>query len=168
MNTSGPSITKREKAELLSEKVERCAVLFESNDETLHGWLYLPRIRPPGSRLPGIVTANAMTGIKEINLPEYARLFAEAGFAAITFDYRYWGESSGEPRYHLAPMEHREDIRSALTFLSDQPEVDPARIGGWGISMGEGTCCSLPPGSRASKPSWQHRLGSILKKKASY
>lgn len=71
------------------------------------------------------MTANAMTGIKEINLPEYARLFAEAGFATITFDYRYWGESSGEPRYHLAPMEHRTDISSALMFLSDQPEMDP-------------------------------------------
>ena len=123
MNISGPDRTKRDKAEFLSDKVERCAVSFESEDETLHGWLYLPRIRSLGSKLPGIVTANAMTGIKEINLPEYARLFAEAGFATITFDYRYWGESSGEPRYHLAPMEHRADIRSALAFLSDQLEV---------------------------------------------
>lgn len=97
MNTSDMGITKREKAELLSNKVERFAVLFESDGETLHGWLYLPRIRPSVSRLPSIVTANAMTGIKEINLPEYARLFAEAGFATITFNYRYWGESSGEP-----------------------------------------------------------------------
>ncbi len=154
MNTSGPDRTKRDKAEFLSDKVERCAVSFESEDETLHGWLYLPRIRSLGSKLPGIVTANAMTGIKEINLPEYARLFAEAGFATITFDYRYWGESSGEPRYHLAPMEHRVDIRSALAFLSDQPEADPNRIGGWGISMGGGHMLFLA--------TWEPRFKAVV------
>ena len=154
MNISGPSITKRENAELLSDKVERCAVLFESDGETLHGWLYLPRIISPGSKLPGIVTANAMTGIKEINLPEYAQLFAEAGFATVTFDYRYWGESSGEPKYHLAPMEHRADILNALTFLSDQPEVDPDRIGGWGISMGGGHMLFLA--------TWEPRFKAVV------
>ncbi len=95
-----------------------------------------------------------MTGIKEINLPEYARLFAEAGFATITFDYRYWGGSSGEPRYHLAPMEHRTDISSALTFLSDQPEVDPDRIGGWGISMGGGHMLFLA--------TWEPRFKAVV------
>jgi fermentation-respiration switch protein FrsA (DUF1100 family) len=147
-------INKREKAEFLSDKVERCAVSFESNGETLRGWLYLPRIRQSGRKLPGIVTANAMTGIKGINLPDYCQLFAEAGFAAIAFDYRYWGESSGEPRYHLAPMEHREDIRSALTFLSEQPEVDPDRIGGWGVSMGGGHMLFLA--------TWEPRFKAIV------
>jgi fermentation-respiration switch protein FrsA (DUF1100 family) len=154
MHTSIPGINKREKAEFLSDKVERCAVSFESDGETLRGWLYLPRIRQSGKKLPGIVTANAMTGVKEINLPDYSQLFAEAGFATIAFDYRYWGESSGEPRYHLAPMEHREDIRSALTFLSDQPEVDPDRIGGWGVSMGGGHMLFLT--------TWEPRFKAIV------
>jgi dipeptidyl aminopeptidase/acylaminoacyl peptidase len=146
----------RGKAEAISENAERSAVSFKSNGETLRGWLYLPihsKI-PPGKRLPGIVTANAMTGIKEINLPEYAQLFAEAGFAVIAFDYRYWGESSGEPRYHLAPMEHRADISSALTFLSQQPEVDPGRIGGWGISMGGGHMLFLA--------TWEPRFKAVV------
>lgn len=52
MNTSGPGIPQREKVELLSDKVERCAVLFESDGETLHCWLYLPRIRLPGVDCP--------------------------------------------------------------------------------------------------------------------
>ncbi|HWQ20126.1 MAG TPA: alpha/beta hydrolase, partial [Methanotrichaceae archaeon] len=111
-------------------------VAFKSGGETLRGWLYLPSKIPTGKRLPAIVTANAMTAVKEINLPEYAERFAKAGFATIIFDYRYWGESSGEPRYHLSPMEQREDITNALTFLASQPEVDPNRIGGWGISLG--------------------------------
>jgi fermentation-respiration switch protein FrsA (DUF1100 family) len=114
----------------------RRAAAFPSDGETLRGWLYLPAGLQPGQRVPGIVTANALTGVKEINLPTYAERFAASGFATVIFDYRYWGESSGEPRYHIAPMEFRTDISAALTFLADQPEVDPDRVGGWGISMG--------------------------------
>jgi pimeloyl-ACP methyl ester carboxylesterase len=151
-----PETSPRGKAEVVSENAERSAVSFKSNGETLRGWLYLPTPSkiPPGKRLQGIVTANAMTGIKEINLPEYSRLFAEAGFAVIAFDYRYWGESSGEPRYHLAPMEHRADISSALTFLAQQPEVDPGRIGGWGISMGGGHMLFLA--------TWEPRFKAVV------
>ena len=91
-----------------------------------------------GNRAPGIVTANALTGINEINLPEYALRFAAAGFPTLIFDHRYWGESTGTPRFHVVPMEQREDIQSAISFLTRQPEIDPGRIGGWGISMGGG------------------------------
>ena len=114
----------------------RQAVTIPSDSETLQGWLYLPSSYQPGTKLPGIVTANALTGIKEINLVQYAERFAAAGFATLVFDYRYWGESSGEPRFHVAPMEFRADIRAALDFLAARPEVDANRIGGWGISMG--------------------------------
>ena len=142
------------KAEAVSDDVMRKAILFGSDDETLRGWLYLPSRVPAGKRLPAIVTANAMTGVKEINLPDYAEMFAEAGFAAIAFDYRYWGESSGEPRYHIAPMEHRRDISNAITFLAAQPEVDPDRIGGWGISIGCGHMLFLA--------TWEPRFKAIV------
>ncbi len=125
-----------EKTEKVSKKVNRRAVTFPSEGETLRGWLYFPADIKPGRKLPGIVTANALSGIKEINLPQYAERFAAAGFITVIFDYRYWGESSGEPHFHVAPMEFRTDISAALTFLAQQPEVDPNRIGGWGISMG--------------------------------
>jgi dienelactone hydrolase len=67
---------------------------------------------------------------------QYAERFAAAGFVTLVFDYRYWGESSGEPRFHVAPMEFRTDIRAGIDFLAARPEVDANRIGGWGISMG--------------------------------
>jgi pimeloyl-ACP methyl ester carboxylesterase len=95
-----------------------------------------------------------MTGVKEINLPDYAERFAKAGFAAITFDYRYWGESSGEPRNHIAPMEQRRDISNALTTLAAQPEVDPNRIGGWGISIGGGHMLFLA--------TWEPRFKAVV------
>ena len=31
-----------------------------------------------------------------------------------------------------------QDLRNAVTWLSLQPEVDPNRIGGWGVSLGGG------------------------------
>jgi uncharacterized protein len=122
--------------EPVSAGVARQAVTIPSDGEILRGWLYRPSSYQPGTKLAGIVTANALTGIKEINLMQYAERFATAGFATLVFDYRYWGESSGEPRFHVAPMEFRADIRAALDFLSARPEVDANRIGGWGISMG--------------------------------
>jgi fermentation-respiration switch protein FrsA (DUF1100 family) len=152
--TPGQEKNVREKTEIVSDGVVRNAVSFESDNETLRGWLYLPGNISPGERLPGIVLANALTAVKEINLPEYAEQFAKAGFAAIIFDYRYWGESSGEPRYHIAPMEHRADISNALTFLVNQPEVDPDRIGGWGISMGGGHMLFLA--------TWEPRLKAVI------
>lgn len=149
-----PGTTVLGKAETVSDNVVRKPVSFASDDETLRGWLYLPSIVPAGMKLPGIVTANAMTGVKEINLRDYAERFAKAGFATITFDYRYWGESSGEPRYHIAPMEHRRDISNALTTLAAQPEVDASRIGGWGISIGGGHMLFLA--------TWEPRFKAVV------
>jgi hypothetical protein len=132
----------------------RRAISFASDGEVLQGWLYLPGGIPRGKKVPGIVTANAMTGVKEINLPGYAQRFAAAGFAVILFDYRYWGASSGEPRYHLAPVEQRRDILSALACLASQPEVDPGRVGGWGISMGGGHMLFLA--------TWEPRFKAVV------
>ena len=140
--------------EPVSTDVVRQAVTIPSDSETLQGWLYLPSSYQPGTRLPGIVTANALTGIKEINLAQYAERFAAAGFATLVFDYRYWGESSGEPRFHIAPMEFRADIRAALDFLAARPEVDANRIGGWGISMGGQNMLFLA--------SWEPRFKAIV------
>jgi dienelactone hydrolase len=136
-----------------SGPVVRRAVSFPSDGETLRGWLYLPPALAGGARRPGIVTANALTSVKEINLPDYAERFAAAGYPTVVFDYRYWGASTGSPRFHVAPAEHRADIRHALTFLAAQPGVDPRRLGGFGISMGGGHMLSLA--------AWEPRLRAV-------
>ncbi|MGL5861738.1 MAG: alpha/beta hydrolase [Phycicoccus sp.] len=123
-------------AESSDVRVTSHAVRIPStHGEMLAGRLYLPP-HHRGGRLPAIVTANALSGTQEINLPQYAERFAAAGYATLIFDYRYWGASTGTPRYHVAPMEFRADISAALTYLTRRPEVDPRRIAGWGISMG--------------------------------
>ena len=132
----GPTAAEADNGTGLGPTVVRQAVTIPSDSETLQ-WLAVPPSGyQPGNKLPGIVTANALTGVKEINLAQYAERFAAAGFATLVFDYRYWGQSSGDPRFHIAPMEFRADIRAALDFLASRPEVDANRIGGWGISMG--------------------------------
>src|SRR5260370_17710843 len=64
--------------------------------------------------------------------------FAEAGIAAVVFDYRSFGASGGEPRQRLFPRDQIEDYRSALTWLSLQPEIDADRLGVWGSSFSGG------------------------------
>ncbi len=107
-------------------------VHFYSDGLKLAGVLFLPDGPAPHA---SIVLCHGFTGVKELILPDYARRFVAAGFAALTFDYRGFGESEG-PRWRLIPGEQVVDIRNAITFLQCQPEVDPQRIGLWGTSYG--------------------------------
>jgi cephalosporin-C deacetylase-like acetyl esterase len=76
--------------------------------------------------------------VKELVQPEYAKVFAGSGVAALVFDYRNFGDSDGEPRQHLDPWEQIEDYRNAISFAETLPEVDRKRIGIWGISYSGG------------------------------
>jgi hypothetical protein len=86
--------------------------------------------------------AHGFSGVKEQVLPEFAKQFVDAGFATLVFDYRNFGDSEGEPRGQLFPLEMVEDYRNAITWVSEQPHVDPDRIGIWGTSYSGGlvTC----------------------------
>ena len=90
---------------------------------------------PAPDRRPGVVLCHGFTGIKEWILPDYARRFAAAGYVALTFDYRGFGESEGE-RGRLIPYEQVMDIRNSITFMETVDDVDPQRIGLWGTSYG--------------------------------
>jgi hypothetical protein len=126
----------KKKIELLDGKVVRRDVSIPSQGSQLSGWLYFPK--QISKKAPAIVMANALTAVKEITLPGYAERFAEAGFVALAIDYRFWGSSGGEPRNQIVPYEMLQDVRNAITWLSMQPEVEPALIGGWGVSLGGG------------------------------
>ena len=68
------------------------------------------------------------TGVKDLYLPDNARVLNEAGYVVLTFDYKGWGASEG-PRSRLAPYSRVADVQAALTFLGLQPKVDPERLG---------------------------------------
>src|SRR5215207_1995280 len=112
------------------------AIRFYSEAVPMRGVLFLPDHFSPGEKRPGIVMCHGFTAVKEVLLPEVARRLAKLGYVVLTFDYRFLGESGGEPRRQIMPMRQIEDILNAVTFLQHQPEVVPERIGLFGVSLG--------------------------------
>lgn len=113
-------------------------VSFDSKGLKCRGWLYLPDDIEAAEKMPTIVMAHGFSAVKEQVLPEFAERFVNAGFAVLVFDYRYFGDSEGEPRCQLFPLEMVEDYRNAITWVCEQPHVDLDRIGVWGTSFSGG------------------------------
>jgi hypothetical protein len=65
---------------------------------------------------------------------KYARMLARHGYGVVLFDRRGEGRSEGDS--NLFGWGGEKDIYAAVDFLTDRPEVDPARIGGIGLSVG--------------------------------
>jgi uncharacterized protein len=82
--------------------------------------------------------AHGIGGTRDSSLLSFAEAFAAAGLDALLFDYRCFGESSGEPRQLGLPPRHREDYRAAVEFARALPGVDPDRIVLWGTSWSGG------------------------------
>jgi hypothetical protein len=82
--------------------------------------------------------AHGFSAVKEQGLTEFAEPFAAAGFAVLVFDYRCFGDSDGEPRGQLFPLDMVEDYRNAISWLAEQPAIDAERIGIWGTSYSGG------------------------------
>jgi len=117
--------------------IEQESVAFYSSGLRLSGILYRPGRSAPDASLPGVVLCNGYTTVKELYLPPLAMAMAQAGFVALTFDYRGFGESAGPPG-RLMPLEQVEDTRNAVTYLGSRSDVDSERIGVFGTSFGGG------------------------------
>ncbi len=109
-------------------------VTFLSQGLTCKGWLYVPNNLGSGERRAAVVMAHGFSAVKEMYLANFAEKFADAGLVVLVFDYRYFGDSEGEPRGRLIPAEQIEDYQNGITWVSLQPEVDASRIGVWGSS----------------------------------
>ncbi len=117
----------------LSEKVTREKVTFTNRyGITLTGDLYLPKNHGDGV-LPALAISGPFGAVKEQSSGLYANQMAERGFAALTFDPSYTGESSGEPRHVASPDINTEDFSAAVDFLGIHEHVDRNRIGIIGI-----------------------------------
>ena len=111
-----------------------------------------------GEELPCILMAHGWGGTVR-GLRRDAVVFARAGYLAVTFDYRGWGNS--DPRVILAqpapdgkpgkfdaeviairevvdPVEQARDWLNALHWLHAEPMCDTQRIGVWGSSYSGG------------------------------
>jgi len=91
-----------------------------------------------GDSRPCVVMAHGFAGVKEMRLQAYASRFAEAGYHVLTFDYRHFGESGGEPRQILDIEKQHEDWRAAIAHVRDLDCVDPQKIILWGSSFSGG------------------------------
>jgi dienelactone hydrolase len=112
-----------------------------------------------GKKLPTILMAHGWGGTAALLRPD-AIAFARAGYLAVTFDYRGWGDSDSrviltapEPHEHpngrftaevqevrevVDPMDEVTDWFNAIAWLQAEPQFDPARLGLWGSSFSGG------------------------------
>ncbi len=110
-------------------------ISFGSGQDTCAGWFYLPDEAQGKAELPLIIMAHGLSGVKEQGLGEVAEIFSSAGYAVVVFDFRHFGDSTGEPRQQIFPLDMVEDYRNAITWASSQPNVDAKRVGIWGTSL---------------------------------
>lgn len=121
--------------------------------------LFTPAGDAPEGGWPAVLLCHGWGGLKE-HLNVYARRFAAAGYMAMTFDYRGWGESDGRIiatgdapplleagertmavrvlREIVDPIDQVADIKNCLAVLAAEEAVDAKRIAIWGSSYGGG------------------------------
>ncbi|MEG9227347.1 alpha/beta hydrolase [Aeromicrobium sp. Sec7.5] len=92
---------------------------------------------------PVVVLAHGFGGVRALRLDAYAERFAAAGYVAVAFDYRGFGDSAGEPRQLLDVGMQLADWRAALAFARTLPGVDPERVVAWGTSFAGGHVITL-------------------------
>jgi uncharacterized protein len=101
-----------------------------ANGKRLFGWFV-----PTGQTTPALVVMHGWGGNAEMMLPLAAPLHA-AGYALLLVDARCHGRSD-EDDFSSLPR-FAEDIEASLRWLAMQPEVDSARLGVIGHSVGAG------------------------------
>jgi dipeptidyl aminopeptidase/acylaminoacyl peptidase len=102
----------------------------------LAGTLYLPSDGPAGpisAGRPGLLVGHG-AGSRRQRHDDFCRVAAACGMVVLAFDFRGHGESQGLVDGHLA-----DDVVAAAQELRRHPQVDPARLGFRGSSMG-GNC----------------------------
>src|SRR5690349_21316196 len=115
--------------------MQRRDLSFSAGSDSCAAWLYSPG--GVGGSVPVVVMAHGLSGTRRDRLGPFAERFAEAGFAALVFDHRGFGDSGGEADL-FDPAMQLEDWRSAIAFARSLPGVDAGRIATFGSSMGGG------------------------------
>ncbi|MBT0566026.1 alpha/beta hydrolase [Williamsia sp. CHRR-6] len=114
---------------------QRVDVEFTSDGVICRAWLYRPDGDTPA---PVILMAHGLGGVRTMRLDAFAQRFVAAGYACLVFDYRYFGDSDGQPRQLLDIDAQLADWAAALAFARTCDGVDTRRIILWGTSFGGG------------------------------
>lgn len=97
------------------------------------GNLYTPQGFDEKQRYPAIIVGHPMGAVKEQSANFYATKMAERGFAALSIDLSFWGESEGQPRNAVSPDLYAEAFSAAVDYLGTRPFIDREKIGVIGI-----------------------------------
>jgi len=107
-------------------------VTFRNGDVALAGSLILP---PDTSRHPAVVFVHGSGAEGRFASRFLATKFAEHGVAALIFDKRGVGKSTGD--WRTATLDDLAgDVLAAVAYLRQQRRIDPRRIGVHGHSQG--------------------------------
>ena len=111
-------------------------VRIRSGGDELAAWVHRPQ--DAAGRVPCVVMAHGFSATRSDGLTPYAERFAAAGFGAVVFDYRGFGDSGGEPRQVIDIRRQQHDYRAVIAWARRQDWIDPARIVLWGSSFSGG------------------------------
>ncbi len=120
------------------------SVSYRSGDETVTGYLALPR---SGGRHPAVVVIHEWWGLNDW-VKEQAHKFADQGYVALAVDL-YRGKSTADPgeAHELArglPHDRAiRDLMAAFVYLASRPDVNKDKIGSVGWCMGGGYSLQL-------------------------
>ena len=113
-------------------------VQFASSGMNLQGHLFLPPGFEANAQYPAVIVTGSWTSVKEQMPDEYASLLAQEGFLALTFDFTGFGESEGQPRQVEDSELKINDIKAAVDFLANHPNVSQQEIAGMGVCASAG------------------------------
>lgn len=113
-------------------------VEFKSEGLVLTGSLHLPENFDEKKTYKAVVVTGSWTTVKEQMADLYAAKLAKEGFVALTFDFRNYGESEGQPRNYENPEMKARDIVNAVEFLKNLNFVDRKNIGGLAVCASTG------------------------------
>src|SRR5260370_12620683 len=103
--------------------IEKGDVTFKSADNLCSGWFFLPQRANADEHVPAIAMAHGVGAVKEMYIDFFARRFAEAGVAALPFDYRFFGVGRGGPRRRGFPSR---PVGDCLSGLPEDPSAHPS------------------------------------------
>jgi len=125
---SGRSDVEAKRAQVFSEE----RVTFGSGDAMIAGSLRMPAT--PG-RHPAVVYVHGSGPGTRNQISLLAHFFLHRGIAVLGYDKRGVGRSTGDWRRIDFP-ELASDALAAVNFLRGRPDIDPQRVGLYGISQG--------------------------------
>jgi uncharacterized protein len=127
-------------AQAKTNEITKKQVKFKSEGLVLVGNLHLPANfkKNKNKNYRAVVVAGSWTTVKEQMADLYATKLAKEGLVALSFDFRNYGQSEGQPRNYENPTMKTQDLVNAANYLKTLKFINPNDINGVGICASSG------------------------------